>query len=197
MKLKAPEEYGYVVKDGFCLFQKGPLSQWWGAYKGQESPFRSNILGTEMGPYYNCAEQFMMAMKASIMRDEETLKLILAEKNPAKHKDLGRQIKNFNGELWNQVKFAVVALGNFNKFSQNPELKEFLLAFPEDTIFAEAAPWDKIWGIGLGPEDPRSLNVSTWQGENLLGQVHNFTYSALLSGKPFEVAFAEYHSNAS
>lgn len=28
--LKTPEEYGYVVKNGFCLFQKGPLSQWYG-----------------------------------------------------------------------------------------------------------------------------------------------------------------------
>ena len=59
--------------------------------------------------------------------------------------------------------------GNWYKFNQNPELKEYLLSFPVQTIFAEAAPWDKIWGIGLPPEDPDALDIYKWQGLNLLG----------------------------
>lgn len=189
MKLKQPSEYGYVVKDGFCLFQKGPLSQWWGGFRGQQSSFRS----LNHGPIYNCAEQYMMAMKATIMRDDETLAKILAEKNPANHKDLGRQIKNFDGELWNKCKFAVVVCGSYHKFSQNPALRNFLLSFEEDTIFAEAAPWDKVWGIGLGPEDPRAMDDTKWQGENLLGKALNLTHYALTSGKNFEQVLTEYN----
>ena len=37
-------------------------------------------------------------------------------------------------------------------------------------IIAEASPWDKIWGIGLAAEDPKSWDVTTWEGENLLGK---------------------------
>jgi ribA/ribD-fused uncharacterized protein len=33
----------------------------------------------------------------------------------------------------------------------------------------EASPYDRIWGIGLGAEDPKAKHPSTWQGENLLG----------------------------
>lgn len=187
MKLKAPEEYGYVVKDGFCLFQKGPLSQWWGGFSGQESSFRSGI----DSPIYNCAEQFMMAAKAVIMGDNETADKIIAEKNPAKHKDLGRQIKNFDSELWNKHKFMIVFFGNYFKFSQNGPLREFLLSFPKETIFAEAAPWDKIWGIGLGPDDPRALDIMQWQGENLLGEAIGLTHYALRNDLGPRETFAE------
>lgn len=35
----------------------------------------------------------------------------------------------------------------------------------------EASPKDRIWGIGLAVEDPRSRNPSQWLGLNLLGKV--------------------------
>jgi len=165
-KLKSFEEYGIVLKNGFCLFQKSPLSQWWGGFSGQ----RSNFVPPGTDQVYNCAEQFMMAAKASLMNDFETADKILAESNPSNHKDLGRQIKNFDSAKWDKFKFSIVYLGNYYKFTQNGDLQDFLLSVPDNTIFAEAAPWDKIWGIGLGPEDPRALTQDTWQGTNLLGQ---------------------------
>ncbi len=111
-----------------------------------------------------------MAAKAVIMNDEETLIKILKLKSPAKIKDMGRSIKNFDAARWDKHKRNVVYFGNLWKFSQNPELKEFLLSFPRHTIFAEAAPWDPVWGIGLGPENPDALDVSKWKGQNLLGE---------------------------
>ena len=44
------------------------------------------------------------------------------------------------------------------------------MSFNPFIIFAEAAPWDKVWGIGLGPYDPDSSDIHTWNGENLLGR---------------------------
>jgi ribA/ribD-fused uncharacterized protein len=164
--MKSPKDYGYVLHKNLCLFQKGPLSQWWGAYPGQNS----NFVPEGGGETYNCAEQWMMTVKAVLMGDDATAQLILNESNPANHKALGRQIKNFDSALWDKHKEKVVYLGNLWKFRQNPELKEFLLSFPRHTVFAEAAPWDPIWGIGLGPTDPDALDQSKWKGKNLLGK---------------------------
>ena len=58
--------------------------------------------------------------------------------------------------------------GNKAKFSQNPDLKEFLLS-TGDAILVEASPYDKIWGIGLDKEQAMKGTVEQWQGENLLG----------------------------
>jgi ribA/ribD-fused uncharacterized protein len=62
----------------------------------------------------------------------------------------------------------IVTEGNIAKFSQNEDLKSFLLGTGTQ-ILVEASPYDRIWGIGLGAEDPNAKHPSTWQGENLLG----------------------------
>jgi ribA/ribD-fused uncharacterized protein len=123
------------------------------------------------GIKFNCCEQWMMACKAGLFDDVETFKKIMVETSPSKQKDLGREVKNYNNDIWNEYKYEIVTRGNEYKFDSNPELKEFLCSFNPFTIFAEAAPWDKIWGIGLGPDDPKALDINTWEGENLLGKV--------------------------
>jgi ribA/ribD-fused uncharacterized protein len=172
MKLKTPEEYKYIVKNNLCLFQVGPLSQWFGGYKGQDASFKpvGAAFGKTPVEEFNTCEQWMMACKAAIMNDQETADKILAEKNPPKQKDLGREVKNFDAKLWDAHKENVVYYGNLWKFQQNPHMLEFLKQFPIDTIFAEAAPWDKVWGIGLGPDSVDALNPEKWLGLNLLGK---------------------------
>ena len=39
----------------------------------------------------------------------------------------------------------------------------------KNTILVEASPYDKIWGVGLGVDDPLILDNKNWKGENLLG----------------------------
>ena len=46
-----------------------------------------------------------------------------------------------------------------NKFSQNPELKTFLLK-TNDRIIVEASPVDAIWGIGMAGDHKDVLNPS-------------------------------------
>ena len=59
--------------------------------------------------------------------------------------------------------------GNLAKFTQNAELKAFLLS-SDDAVIAEASPADKIWGIGMKRIDPRAMNELEWEGSNLLGK---------------------------
>jgi len=57
---------------------------------------------------------------------------------------------------------------NLAKFSQNPQLKAFLLG-TGSRILVEASPVDKIWGIGLAQDNPAAENPKQWKGLNLLG----------------------------
>ena len=135
---------------------KSCLSQWWSC------TFTSNNIE------YNCAEQYMMSEKAKFFKDDKMYDLILKENSPAKIKKYGRQVKNYDGDEWDKVKFDIVVQGNILKFSQNKELKEFLIN-TENKILVEASPYDKIWGIGLGADDPNVDDIYKWRGKNLLG----------------------------
>ena len=116
---------------------------------------------------YNCAEQFMMYQKAILFGDNDVANEILNESNPKNIKALGRKIKNFNQQLWDENKFEIVIAGNFYKFTQNDQLKSILLKTGNQDI-AEASPLDKIWGIGIDEKTARS--GAECQGENLLGK---------------------------
>lgn len=132
------------------------FSQWWFA------DFESN------GTKYCCMEQFMMAGKAELFGDEEILEEILKCKDPKKIKALGRKVKGFDEAKWNKYKYAIVFQGNLLKFSQNPELKEFLLK-TGDKVIAEASPYDGIWGIRMAATHEHAKNPTKWRGQNLLG----------------------------
>lgn len=120
------------------------------------------------GLRYHTAEQFMMAGKARLFGDQEVLDQIMAADNPHDVKKLGRLIRGFQQELWDEAKSAIVVEGNKAKFSQNPALREFLLS-TGDAVLAEASPYDRIWGIGLDREAALAVGVEGWKGENLLG----------------------------
>ncbi len=135
---------------------KSCFSQWY------ESPFELD------GIKYPTAEHYMMAEKARLFKDKSALAKIVAATHPGEAKKLGRQVTGFKQEIWLEHRLAIVVRGNLGKFSQNPALQEFLLNTKE-RILVEASPRDRIWGIGLGENNPDALNPYQWRGENLLG----------------------------
>jgi len=118
--------------------------------------------------HYPTAEHFMMAEKARIFDDSETLEKILQAKSPAQAKKFGRMVKNYDEQTWRKNRFLAVVQGNVAKFSQNTELKEFLLN-TKNRILVEASPRDLIWGIGLAADHQHAENPHQWRGQNLLG----------------------------
>ena len=56
----------------------------------------------------------------------------------------------------------------YKKFSQNEDLKAKLKA-TDNSILAECAVKDRIWGIGLSMNNPDRLQIDKWKGQNLLG----------------------------
>jgi ribA/ribD-fused uncharacterized protein len=85
-------------------------------------------------------------------------------------KKLGREVANYDEEVWKARRFNVVAVANREKFGQNKDLQDILLA-TGNTVMVEASPYDKIWGIGLAANHPDAQNPAKWRGLNLLGQV--------------------------
>ena len=85
-----------------------------------------------------------------------------------KIKALGRLVKNYEDAIWSGMRQVIVYQGLFEKFWQNDELKQKLLA-TQNHILAECAVQDKIWGIGLSMKDERRFDLKEWQGQNLLG----------------------------
>lgn len=110
----------------------------------------------------------MMAAKARLFNDQAILQEILNADNPSLAKSLGRKVKGFVRETWNEQCVSIVIAGNLAKFSQYSELADFLLA-TGDRVLVEASPVDKIWGIDLAEDAPNIANPLTWCGKNLLG----------------------------
>ncbi len=146
------------TKEQFTFFWHGPFSQWHGC--------RFKIDGV----VYNCAEQYMMAQKAILFNDKESLARIMASTSPRIQKGLGRKVRGFNQSKWNAQARGIVYRGNWAKFTQNEDLMRLLLA-TRGTTLVEASPSDTIWGIGLGEDEPLAWDRKTWRGKNWLGEV--------------------------
>ena len=132
------------------------LSQWY------VRPF------THEGVIYPTAEHWMMAEKARLFEDAEMREQIWQSDTPAKAKALGRKVSGFDDTVWKRERSGIVVAGNLLKFGQHTDLRDFLLA-TGDRVLVEAAPRDRIWGIGMGRERAAATPPSQWRGQNLLG----------------------------
>lgn len=141
----------------FVFFRGGPYSQWF------KSPFIID------GMQFNCCEQWMMYQKAKLFGDKEFANAIMRTNNPREQKRLGREVRNFNDEVWMEHAYDLVVKGNRAKFSQNPDLLKTLEG-TKGKVLVEASPYDKRWGIGLAEGAEGIENPANWKGENLLGQ---------------------------
>jgi ribA/ribD-fused uncharacterized protein len=71
------------------------------------------------GIVYPTAEHWMMASKARLFSDHESLERILNAPDPKTAKALGRSVKNFDEGVWTANCRRLVTEGNAAKFSQN------------------------------------------------------------------------------
>jgi len=129
---------------------------------------------------YKTAEHYLMFQKAMLMDDVETANLIYNASTPFKAKQLGRLVKPFNEQKWDEEKVAIMVRALQLKTNQHAEIKQFLINAPADVVFVEASPYDRIWGIGLNASDPNAKVKSKWRGQNLLGECWNIVKNSLL-----------------
>ena len=146
--------WGHHSKPG--IVTKACFSQWF--------PCNFEVDGTA----YNCAEQYMMAEKARVFKDEEIRAKILSSSDPKVIKALGREVRNFDVKQWSAAAKDIVVKGNLHKFAQNIELFQFLHN-TGNKVLVEDSPYDTIWGIGMKESDEGIANPHSWKGLNQLG----------------------------
>ncbi len=123
------------------------------------------------GEIYNSVEHYFMLQKARLFDPNgEAVKKMSNECTPAQMKKLGRQVENFNQDTWDFCCKKIMYEGVLSKFSQNPELKEKLLSTGH-MVIAEASPFDKKWGTGIGTSSKDAYDADRWTGRNWLGLI--------------------------
>lgn len=149
------------LTENYAFFWKDKIAQW------NKTSFEDID-----GIVYNCAEQYMMAQKALLFQDKEAYQKIMESDSPKEQQEIGRTIKNFNQEVWDEHAENIVYHGNILKFSQNKELFDILMSTGNRKL-VEASPFDLIWGIGYGVEKDEAIltDESKWRGENKLGKI--------------------------
>lgn len=155
------KEWAKLMQEQFTFFWHGPFSQW------HPSKFIGNTGSGILE--FNCAEQWMMYKKAQLFDDQNSMTKIMSSSSPKEQKKLGRQVVGFDADKWNGVARNIVLIGNYYKFSQNPDLLALLKATGTTTL-VEASPYDTVWGIGLAEDNPLALDRATWKGTNWLGE---------------------------
>lgn len=137
----------------------------------EENGFLSNWYHSDFsadGIHFSSMEQYMMYKKAVRFNDKAIAERILEIQDVSQIKALGRMVAGYDDNIWSGIRQITVYQGLLEKFSQNDELKDKLLK-TGNSVLAECAVKDTIWGIGLSMRDPDRLEMAKWKGKNLLG----------------------------
>jgi ribA/ribD-fused uncharacterized protein len=153
---------------GATVYPDEKIIAFWGGILSQWAPCMFTCEKYLPGIELNSAEQGMMLLKAKEFNDTEIFDAILKSNDPREQKALGRKVSGFVPEQWDKVCVDYVTAINIDKFEQNYAWKEALKLVPDFT-FVEASPYDRVWGVGLGEDNPDVVDPSKWDGKNYLG----------------------------
>jgi len=131
-----------------------------------KSPFQDPM--DPSGRKYVNVEQYMMAAKARMFKDEDMEEQIMRAEEPAEMMALGRKVHGFASAEWEQHDCNIVRRALVLKCAQNAEVRRALRRTVGRGI-AEASPTDSKWGIGLDAETASTTPVDQWPGRNLMG----------------------------
>jgi ribA/ribD-fused uncharacterized protein len=158
----------------------------WGNY--DENGYLSNwynAIFNISGILVQNSEQAYMLAKAAAFFDTDSLEKMKNTPDPKAVKLLGRQVKNFDEVVWNELKIYAMYSVNLCKFTQNLRLLE-LLYDTKGNELVEASPRDLIWGSGLTKEQHLVREAAgdfTYPGLNLLGKTLTSLRDNLLAGQ--------------
>ena len=111
------------------------------------------------GMNFTNSEAAWQSQKCEILKTKKNFET----KTPSQAKMSGRRVKLRKD--WEEVKYQLMIDVCYEKFTQNPQLKEILLSTKEEELVENTTGWhDNIWG---NCECPKCANI---EGKNLLGK---------------------------
>lgn len=157
------------------------------------APMLTKCIDDQVHPFFS-SEQCYMWSKAYYFKDFDIVRQIeelnFREASSYKAKKLGRQVKNFDQDVWNSVSYDIMLKACLSKFSQNKVLFDKITDPSLDgKKFVETSPVDGIWGVRLGEADPLILDEKNWNGENRLGKVLDEVRRMLLDGYKEDIKY--------
>lgn len=141
------------------------------AFYSRHSPL-SNFFPSKFkkdGIMFTSSEQHFQYMKALYCDELDIARQILQTDDPATCKTLGHSMSIPDLQVWQDEARETMYSGCFEKFRQNPKLKDFLMS-TRDTVILEASA-DTFWGIGLRITDENVFKPECWNGSNHLGKI--------------------------
>lgn len=153
------------ITDKYVFFYKDWLSN----YQRTDFDFPSKLCPIW---HFTSTEKAFMYFKAIYFKDYEIADRIMQIDNPDECRKLGRKVKNFDDVKWEKVRYKIFDELNYQKYTQDSNLREKLLDPKFDNkIFVEASPIDLIWGVGLDENNPLIDDKENWKGKNYLGRI--------------------------
>ena len=123
-----------------------------------------------MGEQFNSLEQYIMVEKARNFGDQQVVVRITKESNPVKQKQMGKTIKGFHKQDWEDVAKEKILPGMLAKFTQNETCRNVLLN-TGDNLHIEGNPHDLFFGAGVPLHSPDIWQPSKYKGENVMGKM--------------------------
>lgn len=138
-------------------------------------PYYSIIgdVGSDDNQYikFSCAEIDFIYRKALLFGDYEVARELIHTQNIKRAISLGKNIKNFDKDKWDENKKSIMFKVLINKF-RNYELQRLLCNTGNATI-VNTSVYDKIWGIGIRDDEKGIYDICNGKknGKNLLGEI--------------------------
>jgi len=117
--------------------------------------------------YYSVL-QYYMATKANFFGDTSALKQIMESRDADRIRTVGRKVRNYLEQDWNEVSVDIMRTGHLAKYSQNHGMFKVLVGTFDD-ILVECNSGNLAWGAGISMLDTRLSSPFEWPGQNKQG----------------------------
>ncbi len=131
------------------------------------SNFKPSLFKVD-GVNYTHAEQYIQQQKALLFKRPDVAKEFMTATIPIVIKNLVSKLPTFDPKLWEEKSPDIGYTAVLHKFRQNPELLKDLISTRDKTL-VEAAPYDRVWGIGFHKDDGNIITKKRTWGKNLQG----------------------------
>ncbi|KAJ6195989.1 hypothetical protein J3E72DRAFT_245083 [Bipolaris maydis] len=127
----------------------------------------------ESGVRYTSVGHFILAEKARLFGDKDTLQKILVADTAEEQKLWAGNIKGIIAKTWEEHALDIATRANIAKFFVSAPLKGRLESFGTRE-FVLASPHDRLFGIGFNATEAIRVGKEQW-GQNLFGQALHAT----------------------